>query len=75
MKVYKEGMQQRPSMERKPETTPKVRKQKEPDYMRALPKQIPPHTAGSCPYCHKDVNSIEAHIHDKHLGAKLPAKR
>ena len=62
-------------MLRKKSSTPKAARQKQPAYMRSLPKQILPHTAGSCPHCHKHVDNLEAHIHDKHLGAKLPAKK
>lgn len=31
-------------------------------------------TEGVCPYCHKHVKALEAHIHDTHLGEKLPSK-
>ncbi|MBU0461318.1 MAG: hypothetical protein KJ574_01895 [Nanoarchaeota archaeon] len=39
------------------------------------PKQIKPTTEGRCPYCHKDVKSLEDHIHDKHRTEKLPKKK
>ncbi|MFH0867998.1 MAG: hypothetical protein V1831_01680 [Candidatus Woesearchaeota archaeon] len=35
------------------------------------PKYIELTTEGECPYCHKHVKSLEAHIHDKHKGEKL----
>ncbi len=37
-------------------------------------KQIKPTTPGKCPYCHKKIKAIEAHIHDMHKGEK-PAKK
>lgn len=40
-----------------------------------IPKYIKPTTEGSCPYCHKHVKALEAHIHDVHKGEKLPRKR
>ena len=62
-------------MERKDPHTETATWHKPPAYTKKLPKQILPHTAGSCPHCHKHVDNLEAHIHDKHLGAKLPAKK
>lgn len=46
-----------------------------PPYTEHLPKQVPPSTEGKCPYCHKQVQSLELHIHDKHLREKLVQKR
>ena len=31
-----------------------------------------PTTEGDCPYCHKHVQSLEAHIRSKHKGEKPP---
>ena len=36
---------------------------------------IEPTTEGRCPYCHKQVRSLEHHIHDKHKREKLVKKR
>jgi len=36
---------------------------------------IKPTTDGKCPYCHKHVKALEAHIHDEHKNAKLPKKK
>jgi len=38
------------------------------------PKYIEPTTKGRCPYCHKQVKSLEHHIDDKHKGKK-PLKK
>ncbi|MBI2135029.1 hypothetical protein HYU09_03485 [Candidatus Woesearchaeota archaeon] len=38
-------------------------------------KQIEGHEEGECPYCHKHVNSIRSHIHDKHKSEKLIGKK
>ena len=38
------------------------------------PKYVEPTTEGHCPYCHKQVKSLEHHIHDKHKGEKLLKK-
>ncbi|MBI4149034.1 hypothetical protein HY491_01170 [Candidatus Woesearchaeota archaeon] len=38
---------------------------------RHSPKYVEPTTKGRCPYCHKPVQSIEHHIHDKHIGEKI----
>ncbi len=62
-------------MLRKKSSTPKATWHRPPAYTQSLAKQILPHTHGDCPHCHKHVDNLEAHIHDKHLGAKLPAKR
>ncbi len=37
-------------------------------------KEIKKTTEGKCPYCHRPVKSLEAHIHDKHK-EMLPKKR
>lgn len=34
-------------------------------------KYIQRSTKGRCPYCHKPVKSLEAHIKSKHKGEKL----
>jgi len=39
------------------------------------PKQAEIHEEGKCPYCHKHVNSLEAHIHDRHKLEKLIRKK
>lgn len=35
------------------------------------PKEVEPTTEGQCPYCHKHVKALEAHIEAKHKGQKL----
>ena len=40
-------------------------------YEKPLPKQVKRSTEGTCPYCHKHVQALELHIHDKHLREKL----
>ena len=42
---------------------------------RNQPKYIKPTTEGSCPYCHKHVKALEAHVKVKHKREKLPRKR
>ncbi|HLD06114.1 MAG TPA: hypothetical protein VJC16_01090 [Candidatus Nanoarchaeia archaeon] len=37
---------------------------------RNSPKYIRPTTKGRCPYCHKPVQSVEHHVHDKHIQEK-----
>lgn len=38
-------------------------------------KYIPKHTEGHCPYCHKPVDNVEAHIKSRHKFEKqLPMK-
>lgn len=37
-------------------------------------KEMPQSTEGHCPYCHKTVQNLEAHIHSDHKGEK-PAKK
>lgn len=39
------------------------------------PKYIRPTTEGSCPYCHKHVKALEAHILTMHKGDRLPRKK
>ncbi len=39
-----------------------------------LPKFVEKTTAGSCPYCHKHVKALEAHIRVKHKKERLPRK-
>lgn len=34
------------------------------------PKYIEPTTTGKCPYCKKEFNSLEKHIHDRHKSEK-----
>ncbi len=36
------------------------------------PKCVKRSTEGSCPYCHKPVKSLEAHVKMKHKGEKRP---
>ncbi len=38
-------------------------------------KQIKPTTEGKCPFCHKKVQALEAHIHDVHRREKLVKKK
>ena len=38
-------------------------------------KYIEPTTEGKCPYCNKNVKSLEAHIHDVHKKEKLIKKK
>ena len=39
------------------------------------PKYVEPTTEGKCPYCHRHVQSLEAHINDKHKGEKLVKRK
>lgn len=34
-------------------------------------KQIAPKTEGKCPYCKKNVQSLEKHVKSKHKGEKV----
>ena len=38
-------------------------------------KEIERTTVGSCPYCHKNVKALEAHVRDKHRKQKLIKRR
>ncbi len=41
---------------------------------KTMPRTVDPTTEGSCPYCHKHVQSIEAHASAKHKGEVFTKK-
>lgn len=38
-------------------------------------KELNKKVKGKCIYCKKEVDSLEDHMHDKHLGKKLVKKK